>query len=370
MNNPFTPNFGQIPYQLAGRRELIHELNHAYENAPGDPALTSILIGARGTGKTALLSYMQRDVEQRDWIAVGVACVNGMMEDIYEQTIRESRHLIGGTGKGVSRVSVKGSIGILSGEIGFDKSDSGVTPNWRSRMTDLLEELNGQGKGLLITIDEVNPSLQEMIDFTAQYQLFLREERKIGLLMAGLPSQISSLLKDKSVSFLRRSSQYSLASIPDDDIGEAFEKTVEDGGKTISFDALEEAVQAINGFPFMLQLIGYWTWLNADKEDNISREHVSKGISRAKIKLEQSVLRPTINEVSPMGIRFLEAMCEDEDVSLTKDIASRLGKTASYISTYKKRLMELGIIEEAGRGKLRFSLPYMKEYVMEKSEDK
>lgn len=79
--------------------------------------------------------------------------------------------------------------------------------NWRSRMNALFKGLDQYGIGLLITVDEVSASLDEMISFAATYQLFVREGKRVGLPMAGLPHQVSALLRNQTVSFLRRSVQ-------------------------------------------------------------------------------------------------------------------------------------------------------------------
>ena len=79
--------------------------------------------------------------------------------------------------------------------------------NWRSHMNALFKGLDQYGIGLLITVDEVSASLDEMISFAATYQLFVRDGKRVGLLMAGLPHQVSALLRNQTVSFLRRSVQ-------------------------------------------------------------------------------------------------------------------------------------------------------------------
>ena len=71
-------------------------------------------------------------------------------------------------------------------------------------MSDMLDELAKTGSGLLITVDELDPNLDEMIELAAVYQHFVQEGRKVALLMAGLPHNVSSLINNKTVSFLRR----------------------------------------------------------------------------------------------------------------------------------------------------------------------
>lgn len=68
-------------------------------------------------------------------------------------------------------------------------------------MTSILKQLNALDIGVLITIDEVNTKEPEMIQFSKDYQHFVREDRKAALLLAGLPFQISQLLKDPGAAF-------------------------------------------------------------------------------------------------------------------------------------------------------------------------
>lgn len=360
MRNPFTPNFGQVPIYMAGRKFLISEIERAFERGPGDPALSSILVGPRGTGKTALLSYLASKAEQIDWLSVSVSCLPGMLQDVLEQVYRKgSEYLDEPDGKRLS--------GVTFGQVVAVEWENQPAPsrNWRSMMTDVLDELNDKGVGLLITIDEVDPSLDEMIQLASVYQHFVREERVVGLLMAGLPYKVSALLRNKSVSFLRRASQYHIGRIDDEEIAAAFKSTVEAADAAISDDALAMAVRSIDGFPFMMQLVGFRSWEERGQQGEIDARSVEKGVRMARIDMENRILRPTLDELSDMDIEFLQAMLEDDQASSSEDIATRLGKTTSYITTYRKRLLEQGIIEMQGRSKIRIALPGVREYLPE-----
>ena len=94
MTNPFTPTFGVIPAHMTGHEHIISELIRALETGPGDPGLTTILTGARGTGKTALLSYLAAEASSRGWVAVNVSALPGMLDEILQQTLKHSSHLI------------------------------------------------------------------------------------------------------------------------------------------------------------------------------------------------------------------------------------------------------------------------------------
>ena len=77
--NPFTPVVGKVPPHIAGREEIIADVEAALAGAGNDPAIISLLVGPRGTGKTALLSYFADTAESSGWVAARVTCVAGML---------------------------------------------------------------------------------------------------------------------------------------------------------------------------------------------------------------------------------------------------------------------------------------------------
>ncbi len=72
------------------------------------------------------------------------------------------------------------------------------------------------------------------------------------------------------------------------------------------------AVEAIDGFPFMLQLVGYRSWNSAGSSDVIGTEDVHRGIRLAREELGDRILRATLSELSKGDLAFLRAMAEDE----------------------------------------------------------
>lgn len=59
--------------------------------------------------------------------------------------------------------------------------------NWRSRMNALFKGFDQYGIGLLITVDEVSASLDEMISFAATYQLLFVRASALDCLWRGFP---------------------------------------------------------------------------------------------------------------------------------------------------------------------------------------
>lgn len=360
-SNPFTPVFGTIPSFMAGRKQIIDDMCQAFDKGTGSPDLCSIFVGARGTGKTALLGYLSNVAESKGWVSVSAVCSSGLLEDIYQQTIRNASHLIKQeTSKKLTGVEIA-PLGSVSWE-----NKSATQANWRSKMSDLLEQLDKTETGLLITVDEIDPNSEEVTQLVNIYQLFVQEGRKVALLMAGLPHKVSNLLTGKSTSFLRRAARHHLGNIPSYEVSDAFRLTVNSADKTIGDDALDFATQTIDGFPYMFQLLGYRAWNAASTNTIITLENVKQGAKLAKDELENRIFDATLMELSNSDTAFLKAMANIGDKVPRSELTASLQRKSSYISTYKKRLLDAGVIDEPQRGVFTFALPGFREYILER----
>lgn len=236
-----------------------------------------------------------------------------MLEDILEQAGK-------GLSDDVSRARIS-SIGTRkAGTLGQEEDSR----NWRSRLENLLDALEASGTGLPITVDDVR-DFDEMVQLASVYQHLVSVGRRISLLMAGLPYEVSRILNEQPISFLRRATRYHLGRIDDADMRKALVGTIESGDRTIEADALEAAMSAIGGFPFMMQLVGYCmrTQTEGDAIDLSAAEH---GIETAQQEMRMNILETTYQELSDMDIAFIEAMLPDEGPSSTAEIARRMGK--------------------------------------------
>lgn len=360
--NPFTPLFGRVPTVIAGREQIIENLTDALGSDAISPELCSIITGVRGSGKTTLLRYLSSCAEELGWVVASTTAEKGMLQDLLIKARESCAHLVGNSAK--KKITQVGIAPV--GSVSF-KDVSEEETNWRSKITSLLEDLQKTNTGILFVIDEIDSSLDEMVQLATIFQLLVGEEKKVALFMAGLPYQASSLLLGKTTSFLRRAQQFKLQAIPDYSVKEAFCMTIQQGGKEIDNDALNYAVKAIGGFPYLLQLVGFRTWKASQDSQSIKLKHVKQGIEIAKEELKQKIFDSTIKELSEGDIEFLCAMNKEHDFTTRAEIAKASGRDSSWISRYKKRLLEAGVIEEPRQGRFKFSLPGFAEYLAEES---
>lgn len=356
--NPFTPSFGEIPVHVAGREQVIAPIVRAFESTRRRPELTTLISGARGTGKTTLLTLLARKAESLGWISVSATALPGMLEDLEIGTRRAARHLLPEEPSShVTGVSVA-PLGVIS----LERSDRELT-NWRYRMADILDVLASAETGLLITIDEIDPTLDEMIQLAAVYQHFVQEGRKVALLMAGLPHNVSSLMSNKTVSFLRRAQSVRLGPVAPYDVRNALLSTVLEGGREIDQDALDLAAQETGGFPFLIQLVGYRVWDIRPDEPTISLSDVEHGVELALAEMEERIFEATFRDLSEGDLRFLSAMLEDEGDSKMEDLVRRMDRSSSQVAQYRRRLIEAGVIGARRRGVVGFDLPHFREFL-------
>ena len=68
-------------------------------------------------------------------------------------------------------------------------------------------------------------------------------------------------------------------------------------------------------------------------------------------------------DLSPTDRTFLLAMSRDDGPSRVADIRTRMDVTANYVSVYRSRLLEAGVIAAVGHGLVDFALPYLRDYL-------
>ena len=74
-------------------------------------------------------------------------------------------------------------------------------------------------------------------------------------------------------------------------------------------------------------------------------------------------------ELSEMDQQFLLAMAEDVKETRIMDLRKRLGKPSGFVSKYRERLLNCGLIESRKYGHVQFVLPFMREFLLEKLKE-
>ncbi len=84
MLNPFRPTAGATPPELIGRQGALDEFEYGLQIGAGASGLLTIIAGARGIGKTALLSAAQDKAAKQGWIVIPETATPGFVGRIGE----------------------------------------------------------------------------------------------------------------------------------------------------------------------------------------------------------------------------------------------------------------------------------------------
>jgi chromosomal replication initiation ATPase DnaA len=358
VNNPYNPSFGQKPERFIGRDSIIFEILNALDNY-NSPWRTSLLIGVRGSGKTALLTDLAESVKKNEVLIVSVTPDGQLLNDILSCLYDKMPKTLRSAFKRVSTVS----IGNLSVTFGNDQSAPEFTKNFRYQITKMLEELKKKKYKVMFLLDESQKHSEEMRMFISTYQHLIRESFDVSLVMAVLPNVISDILNDNVLTFLRRAKQVTLENVAYSAVWQEYTEMIKKHFD-VTDETIQEAAASTKGYPYLIQLVGYYLWefLHRGENENVA---LQKCINESKIMMFQNVHKLLYRELSAGDKEFVKAMAVDEKVSSFSSILERTNRTKNHVSTYRIRLIDSGYIRGVGYGKLEFSIPYTREFIGE-----
>lgn len=358
--NPFKPTAGKTPLVLAGREQVINDFQEGLEGGPGAMGRLMRITGPRGSGKTVLLSELASLASAQGWTVVNVFGNSELPEAIREQ-LQNAPSLKG--------LSFSANAPFVSAEAHIETAQP---LSFRMATEAACKGLTKKGKGLLITVDEVQDAdHKDMAEVASVVQLMIREDYNIAFVFAGLTTGVLDILNGTAMTFLRRAKPEDLQPIPLDDVKNSLALTIEQSGFEITEEALQLATEATAGYAYLIQLVGFciWriTWHRCKEltgKIQISKTDAEEGIKVAQAEFNNAVHEPAISGLSKPAIQYLIAMAELPTVASASEIAEKMGKTPGYLSAYRRKLIERQIIEQTAPGYVTFSIPFMREFLL------
>ncbi|MET4061874.1 sugar phosphate isomerase/epimerase [Arthrobacter sp. UYP6] len=363
MENPFRPSAGATPPQILGRAGVLDEFEYGLRLGSGAPGLLTIFTGARGIGKTVMLGAAHDLAREKGWAVISETATSGFMGRIGESMRQLAEEL--GNGPVNRRITAIAAAGF--------SITTALPPErqvaWRTLGEELLRLLADRGNGLIITVDEIHAAdRRELAQLAASVQHFIQDRLPIGLVFAGLPAAVSDLLNEGVATFLRRADKIDLHAAAVREVEESFAATFAAAGFRVSHDLVRQAAEATGGYPFLIQLVGYFLWREAEgNQGDLNPERVARAIQAANRRNARTVIEAALAAASPKDLDFLFAMAEDDGPSTAGEIGRRLGAKSNLVANYRSRLLAAGLIESAGHGKVDFAIPGLRQYLRAKS---
>lgn len=337
--NPFTVDFGREPKEMIPRTRMMGELMESF-TADHPSSHVYIVTGVRGSGKTVFMTEVCKELQQDpDWVVIELNPELDLLQGLASKLSEEKKL------KGIFNAA---SINLSWFGIGLQIEGTEPIRDIEVALARILESLKKHRKRVLIAIDEVSNS-PEMKVFASAYQILLRQDLPVFLIMTGLFENVRALQDEKTLTFLYRAPRIALEPL---NIGRMTDSYARIFGIKQS-EALEMA-RKTKGYSFAFQVLGFFTWKYRNDPQRVMSEY--------KQYLEEYVYEKIWSELSEGDRRTLYAIA-DTDGGSVKEIREKLSMTSNQFTPYRTRLIRKGIISGETYGIVQFELPLFDEFV-------
>ena len=333
--------FGKPPVRLINRYDDIDNIITAFD-ADYTISYTYLIEGVRGGGKTVLMSSVANELKKDEsWIIVNLNSTQDLLYGLAKSLENTVKNIPDFLDKGFN-FSVLG-VGIGIGAETKEKDNISV-------IEDLLLYIKKKNKKLLVTIDEVMHD-DNMRVFASQFQIFLREDYPIYVIMTGLYENIYAIQNDPGLTFLLRSPKIRIEPLSLSQITRQYMQIFE-----IELDEAKKLADVTKGYAFAFQALGllYWEYRNELSLDEI--------LIKFDDMLDGYVYRKIWEGLSKQDKKIVMAL-EDNRIISTKDLLKTTGIKANSYSKYRERLINKGVISTPEHGMVALALPRFRSIV-------
>lgn len=356
----FRPSFGNRPDQIVGRESVLQAYTEGLSSYPGSRERALLLLGQRGMGKTALLLHMADIALDAGFVPVRTTCGDMMLDNILDSLQRTGAQYLDDKQSPVKGFSA-GALGFSFGLTFTEKVRSSY--GFRTKLEMLCDRLADAHKGVALLVDEVRPGLSSMRQLATAYQELVGDGKNVAMVMAGLPSVVSEVLDEDTLTFLNRANKVRLGPISLGAVRAYYASAFARAKRRIEPAVLEDATRATAGFPYLLQLIGYYLLAYTPEGGTITPDSLLNAKRSAYADLDENVFRAMIRPLSRADVEFLEAMSQDIGPTRTGSLMERLGVSQGHVQSYRRRLLDAGVITAPRRGEVAFVIPQLADYL-------
>lgn len=340
MTNPFTLSFGRKPIQFISRLTQTNDIIENF-NSPQPSNQMYVLLGVRGSGKTVLMTTISGKLaENKNWITVELNPNKDLLQGLAAKLYSMPE---------LSRLFIKAKLDLSLFGIGISIENAIPISDIETAIHRMLEQINAAGKKLLITIDEISKN-EYVKTFASSFQIFLRNDYPVFLLMTGLYENILKLQNDESLTFLYRAPKVFLEPLNFTAVRSHYQKIF-----NLSIEEAEQMTILTKGYSFAFQVLGYLCWEHdaCHKIDEILPEYDQY--------LSEYVYEKIWFELSELDKKIILEMSASDTIK-TKELRKKINMTSEKFSVYRDRLKRKGIINTSEYGSLSFALPRFGEF--------
>lgn len=376
IKNPYTPNAGSRPPELAGRdaelerfRILVARLRQGWTEQ------SLIIKGLRGVGKTVLLNAFEDQAEREGFLTYYHELTPGsnLIEDLARDAARAlavldlGQRLLQQVRQAFAhtktiRLTGPGELGLA---VDLQKANEGtITADLTELFLQLGAVAQAKGRGVAFFLDEVQ--FAEEVQYRSLISALHRATQKslpITVAAAGLP-QIPRLTGEARSYAERLFDMPTIGNLEPDDARAALVEPARQQGVEYEDAAVERALKWTEGYPFYIQQLGKHAW-NLATSSPITEEVVEEAIPVAQAALDSTIYEVRIQRTTNKERSYLRAMAELGDGPYRSgEVAKLLGQKVSGVSLIRQQLLDKGLIYATEEwGHVDFTVPRFAEFM-------
>ena len=341
-DNPYTLVFGKEPLQLISRMpQSMAVIDSFTRNTPSQ--MVYMITGIRGSGKTVFMTEIASQLKKdKDWIVVELNPDRDLLQSFAAKLTSI---------EGLAQIFQNAKLNLSF--LGFGMEVSGAAPilDIETAISRMLLALKAHHKRVLVLIDEVT-NTKEMRIFASAYQILIRQDLPVFLLMTGLYENIRELQDEKNLTFLYRAPRIELKPLNITSIAQRYKKVF-----SLDDRKAEQMAGLTKGYPFAFQVMGYFTWEVGGNYEAILDDYRQY--------LEEYVYEKIWSELSREDRRVAYAVASSPTGKIS-EIREQLDMDTNHFTPYRTRLIRKGILEGDVRGYVHFVLPLFEDFVKSK----
>lgn len=381
-SNPFAPGAGTPPPELAGRSDVIRDVDIALGRlALGRPTQPLILVGLRGVGKTVLLNEIGRRADAKSFSLLRIEAHEGKsLPEALAPQLREA--LFAASRSEAARNHANRGLRVLRGFLGAIKvtvegvtfglgvdaeagvADSGDLEADLPRLMEVVAEASqAAGRPILLLVDEIQ--YLKPREFSALIMGLHRiNQRGLPLLMvaAGLPQTLA--LAGNSKSYAERLFRFpNVGALEPEAARLAIEAPAQRLGVRFAPEAVTSILERTQRYPYFLQQWAHDAW-NAASGSTIEKIDVETATITATRTLDGSFFKVRFDRCTPNERRYMRALAElGPGVHRSSDVARALGVKVTDRGPVRDALIKKGMVYSPAHGDIAFTVPLFDEFM-------
>ena len=338
MPNPYTLVFGQPPIEFIERKAQSERIISEFcQERPSN--YLNLITGIHGCGKTVFMTQIANRLRDRkEWVVVNLNPQRDMLISLAAKL---------DSNRAISRILKETEVNLSAFGIGIGIKEAPPISDIEEALIRMIRGLQKHGKRLLITVDEATNS-KEMRIFASSYQLLLREELPVFLLMTGLHAQIDRLRNADGMTFLERAPRTELSPLNFTAMVGKYKDTLQ-----VEEETAIRLAKATKGYSFAFQTVGYFFWEH--------RPDMNQALENAQDYLEEFAYQKIWSELSEKDRIVVTAISHSRDGQI-QQIREELNWTSNQFNPYRDRLLKAGIILAPQNGFVQLALPWFGEF--------